>query len=307
MRRSRLITATLLVGAAMTVTATPAHAQLGKLKKLGTDAIKEAAKAKAGVQDPEPAKPAAAAAAVGKKADYTITASRLDALLASIEPLVAKAQKMEAAKKVQADYDAKRKTADACLERAGKMANPMAIAMNTDEKKMARMEAMQKQLEGVNKRSEAAMQRNDFRNAIALRDTSMVLTMTYTQATLGANCPYPYMPAAMIEAQVLEENEQMRDKERVERGENGEPLFEPSAAAKKEMSQEEFGMIRERVALYAMMQTDPGVAKGAGKAAKFTPDEQAVLSAKGDKVKQLAGLFASGSLTWASWGDLKKW
>ncbi|MBY0491091.1 MAG: hypothetical protein K2R93_14710 [Gemmatimonadaceae bacterium] len=47
MRRSRLMTAALLAGAALSATATPAHAQLGKLKKLGADAIKEAAKAKA--------------------------------------------------------------------------------------------------------------------------------------------------------------------------------------------------------------------------------------------------------------------
>lgn len=300
MRRSRLITAAFLAGAALAATATPAHAQLGKLKKLGTDAIKEATKdkaaEKAGVKEPEAAKPTASAS--GKKADYSITAERLDVLLASLEPLVADAEKMAAGKKAEADYKAKKDAADACMQRASKMFNPMAMTM--DEKKTARIEALSKQLEGVNQRSQAAMAKDDFKNAIALRDTSMVLTVMQGVMTIGANCTYPYMPAAMIDAQAaMEKNNGARSSD----DSDGSGSFDPGPSARKLMSQQEFGMVRERAALWVLAQSNPSLAKGA----KFTPDEESALGAKGPQLKKMGPLFESNALRWSTWGDLKRW
>lgn len=298
MRRSRLLTAAFLASAATAMAATPAQAQLGKLKKLGTDAIKEATKdkaaEKAGVKEPEVAK---SSASTGKKADYSITAERLDLLLASLEPLVTEAEKVAAGKKAEADYKAKKDVADACMQRAQKMFNPMAMSM--DDKKAARIEALSKQLEGVNKRSQAAMARDDFRNAIALRDTSMVLTVMQGVMTIGANCTYPYMPLAMIDAQAaMEKNNGASAGDR-----DGSGSFDPGPAARKAMTQQEFGMVRERAALWVLSQSNPSLSKGT----KFTPEEESALGAKGPQLKKLAPLFEASALRWSTWGDLKSW
>lgn len=290
--RSRLITASLLGSVTLLATASPAQAQLGRLKKMGADAIKK----EAGIKEPEAAKSAESS---GKKANYTITADRIDLVLASLQPLVADAERAAAAKAVEGDYNAKRKTADACMERAQKMFNPMTM-MSNDPQRTARMEAITKQLDGVNKRSQAAMQRDDFRNAIALRDTSMVLMMAQANATIGANCSYPYLPAAMIDAQAsAEKNRGARSGD----DSDGSGSLDPTPAAKKEMTQQEFGMVRERMALWAMSQSNPSLAKGA----KFTPDEEAALGSKAPQVKKLAGLFESNALRWSTWGDVKRW
>ncbi|MBY0491092.1 MAG: hypothetical protein K2R93_14715 [Gemmatimonadaceae bacterium] len=220
-------------------------------------------------------------------------------LLASLQPLVADAEKLAAGRKAEAEYTAKKEAAEACLQRATKMFNPMAMSM--DEKRQARVDALTKQLEAVNKRSQAAMAKDDFKNAIALRDTSMVLTMMQGIMTIGANCTYPYMPAAMIEAQAAAEKNPRAGSD--DSDNNGS--FDPGPAAKKVMSYQEFGMVRERAALWAMAQANPSIAKGSE--GKFTPDEEAVLAAKAAQVKKLADLFQTNALRWSTWGDLKSW
>ena len=69
------------------------------------------------------------------------------------------------------------------------------------------------------------------------------------------------------------------------------------------MSQQEFGMVRERAALWVLAQSNPSLAKGA----KFTPDEESALGAKGPQLKKMGPLFESNALRWSTWGDLKRW
>lgn len=304
MRRVSLMPAVLFAAAAVTATATPAHAQLGKLKKLGAEALEKATKEKTAGKTPETAKSGSADAApsTAKKANYTITTERLELVLASLEPLVTDAERMAAASRAEADYSAKRKAADACLERAQQMFNPMSM-MTENPQRTAKLDAISKQMDGVNKRSEAAMKRDDFRASIALRDTAMALAMSQAIITMGANCTYPYLPVAMIDAQAAAQQKASaaRTSESSDGGEGG--TFEPTPAAKEAMTPQEFGMVRERAALWALSQTNPTLASGA----KFTPDEEAALGGKAAQLKKLGPLFASNSLRWSTWGDLRNW
>jgi hypothetical protein len=308
MRRSTLLSASLVSAVALLTAATPAHAQLGRLKKLGTDAIKEAAKDKVVGKDTTgttksgaPAAETSASRAPAKKANYVISADRVDLVLASLQPLVADAEAIAAANKASADYEAKKKTADACIERASKMVNPMAM-MAENPQRDTKMATIQKQLDGVNKRSQAAMARDDFRNSIALRDTALVLTMSMSVATIGANCTYPYMPAALIDAQVRLEK---RGSSGSSSDDDSDASLDPTPGAKQAMTRQEFGMVRERIALWVMGQDNPAILKGS--AGKFTADEEEAMKAKGPQLKKLSPLFSSNALRWSTWGDVKNW
>ena len=78
------------------------------------------------------------------------------------------------------------------------------------------------------------------------------------------------------------------------------------AEARAGMTLQQFGMIRERAALWALQQTNNAPADN-NKYSVFTAEEHAVLSAQGAKLKKWAPIFKDSPATWAGWGDIKSW
>jgi hypothetical protein len=309
MRPSSRLTASLLIGSVLLLAATStAQAQLGRLKKLGADAVKEAAKGKVVGKDTTASsteKPSAASTAAGapkapaRAPNYTITAERIDLVVASLKPLVAEAEKDLATRRVSADYKAKRDAAQACFDRASKTFNPMSM-MNQSEAQQKRTAAIQAQAEAVNKRLNASREKDDnFRGALALKDSADVLQMNMAAASMGMSCSYPYAPMAVIDAQVAAMDRGNAD------GAADVASFEPTPDAKKAMTRAEFGMVRERLALWLMAQANPSLEKGSE--GTFTAEEAAAMSAKSAELKGLTPLFTSHSLRWSTWGDVKRW
>ncbi|WP_396223642.1 hypothetical protein [Gemmatimonas sp.] len=298
MRRLRWITVVLLGAAALGPLSTPASAQLGRLKKMGADAIKDAAKTKAGLAEPS-------ANSSAKKANTTITPERLDLVLTSLQPLVATAELTLAAVTPRAAYEAKRKAAEECVSAAQKSVSPAAM-MSMDEKSIARLEGMQKQGEAMEKRVQAAMARKDAKAVIALRDSIQVLSATTQVIAMGGRCAYPHQPPELIalEASIRGQAYVDGSEQPWLNGQNAKPL-EPTPEARKAMTREEFGLLRERMALWAMAQSDPELKKALE--GKFTAEEIAALTAKSAELGRLGPLFKGGALGWVAWGDVSEW
>jgi hypothetical protein len=308
------LTAALLAGGVMLVLLpSSSEAQLGRLKKLGADAVKDAAKDKLVGKDTTAtgaAKPAAAGGnassnatsapkAPARTANYTITAARIDLVVATLKPHVAAAEKNFALRKVIADYTAKRDAAQACFDRASKTFNPMSM-MNQSEAQEKRTATVQAQAEAVNRRLNASREKDtDLRGSLFLKDSADALQMNLAASSMGSSCTYPFAPPAVIDAQVAE-----IDSKSSERASDGSTV-EATADAKQSMTWQEFGKIRERMALWLMAQSNPSLQKGSE--GTFTAEEHAAMSAKAAELKGLTPLFASSALRWSSWGDVKNW
>jgi hypothetical protein len=314
MRPCPPLTALLLAGSVMLVLLpSSSEAQLGRLKKLGAEAVKDAAKDKLVGKDTTAAsagKPAAAGSAASssasgtpkapaRTANYTITAERIDLVVASLKPQVAAAEMDFALRKVIADYKAKRDAAQACFDRASKTFNPMSM-MNQSEAQQKRTAAIQAQAEAVNKRLNASREKDtNLRGSLFLKDSADVLQLNMAASTMGSSCAYPFAPPAVIDAQVAE-----MERSSTERASDGSTV-EATADAKQSMTWPEFGKIRERMALWLMAQSNPSLRKGSE--GTFTAEEDAAMSAKAAELKGLTPLFASSALRWSSWGDVKSW
>ena len=174
--------------AAVSLLAAPraASAQLGRLKKMGADAIKDAAKDKLGMDQKAPATDAATAAGGTKAAGIpTLDDNRIALVLASLVPQVKAAQiRADAAAAVTA-YEAKEKATAACTERASENVTPMAMA-EASRRNAAQIEALQKQSNGVQQRLNAAMQANDVRRLAYLDDSVTVLNERAALLSIGA-------------------------------------------------------------------------------------------------------------------------
>jgi hypothetical protein len=314
MRPSTRLTASLLSASALLLAvSTPAHAQLGKLKKMGADAIKDAAKGKLGNKDttstskPGAAGSAAAAASGNAKAptrapNYTITAERIELVMTSLRPLVADAEKQLVLRRTSADYKAKREAALACFNKASSNVNPMAL-MNQSEAQQKRAAAMQAQAEAVNKRLNASRDKSNSRAKLALQDTADVMQMNMAAVSIGSSCTMPYAPLALIDAQASANANANASNDADGSDESG--TLDPTPEAKQALTRAEFGMLRERIALWLMAQTNPSLQKGSE--GKFTAEENAAMSAKAAELTGLAPLFSSSALRWSTWGDVKAW
>ncbi|HYW31217.1 MAG TPA: hypothetical protein VE869_06880 [Gemmatimonas sp.] len=288
-----LLAAALALGALLFVPS-DAHAQLGKLKKLGGDLVKEAGRGAVGM----PPKPADVADGAPKaKVDYTVTPERLDAVIVALAPLVEEARRDAAAGAVEKSFRAKRTAWEKCVELAGKNATGLSEAyLNASEKETGKSaEAMG--------RLAKAMQGGDKRKVAYLQDTVGVYTMEMTAMMVGAKCgPAMYTPSALIEAQLARDagaGGEVDESGRVRRDLN------VPEAARKGLTAQQFGVLRERVAIYAIE-----LAKGDGSEsslASFTAAEHAALKSRANELKTMAPFFRDGHMRWATWGDVKGW
>lgn len=278
-----------------------ASAQLGKLKKLGADAIKDAAKDKLGGDKKAPVNEAATNAATAKAPAKEPSMPKLDddrieLVLASLAPQVRSAQIRADAAAAAPAYEEKRKAGQACVEKATKDVNPMAVAA-TSQRNAARITAMQNQMEAVQKRYGAASKAKDLRLQAYLLDSLNVISTRMALLNFDVTCPIEYAPAAIVEASVL-------DQQRRSSEDNG--MFDPGEATRGALSRGDFGGIRERIALWALMQANPAL-KGTGKEGVFSADEQAALARHSTEIAKLAPLFKADAMIWKTWDDLRDW
>lgn len=303
---SRLLLTAGLTLLLLALCASSAEAQLGRLKKMGADAIKDAAKDKLSTDKKDAAKPGAtpassatpAAASKPKSAGMPVLDDdRIALVLASLGPLVKEAQIRADAEAASRAYVEKKKIGDACVQQASKNVNPMAMAAAA-QKNSARITALQKQTEPMQRRLNKAVEDKDLRTQLYLQDSLSVLSMRSASLSMGTTCIFEFAPPAMLEARLLE----MQD--RSSSGDGGN--FDPGEATRGVLSRYEYGILRERIALWALLQENPAL-KGLGKEGVFTAEEQAALGIHAAEIKKLTALFKSDAMIWKGWSDVRDW
>ena len=290
---SRVMSALGVIAFLLAASASPAHAQLGRLKKMA----EEAAKKKAGLE-----KPAEAAKKVDEaKEDATITVERIDAIVAVLQPMVAAAERKAAAAAAEADYERDKKQVTSCLEAFGK-AGVMPTAATGE--RYAKIAA---DVQAMNDRAEKAMQASNYRTAIATGDSAIVLQIQSAGVMVNAKCkPFPHKPVAMVnlEAQNLED----ASSGKMSRSESsGSGSLEVPTGGRGGMSTRLFGRTRERLALYGLLAARTITTNQAGKEGVFTDAERAALDSRKDIIGKMTPVFQSNGLQWKGWEDLKSW
>ena len=269
-----------------------AQAQFGKLKDIGSRAAKEAAARKvieAAGGD------ASAAGGVGNangagssaSASYDITPERLDAVLAVLSPMVETARSREASKQLVEAFTAKRTAFEECAATAAKRAmsvSPEGVQRSGEV--TARMTPM------IERYSVISQDPSRKREMLMLQDSMTVLSVQSQMALVGATCGAPvYRTLAIVDAELAADQFSGTAHTSV-------PLEKQAG-----MTKTQFGRIRERIALWALIQE--GHAKpGEG---RFTDAELQTLQPKASELRTLAPFFRDGSLSWTHWGDLKGW
>jgi hypothetical protein len=292
----------LLLGVIVLATAMPLEAQVsGRLKRLGKDALKNAAKDKVDGKDSSatsasgattPAKANASVAAV----DFTITEERVSAVLVALGPAAERARSRMAANAERAPFEARREKFEACLKQNVDVeAIPSAANMTAAEKIGARNEALSKR---VNK----ALADQDARAYTYAEDSARVgiqLGMaTVYGATRTCGTP-PYTPPALLEAAIAERTASTSGTSATD--------LQVADPALSLMTQTQFGMLRERIALFAMLKGGLVPDNKLGKEGVFTDAEVAVLEVHGAELVKLAPLFQGKALQWSGTADLRGW
>jgi hypothetical protein len=290
---------------ALLVFASPAQAQFGKLKKIGADAIKDAAKDKmsgankkdsattsTGAKAASSAGSASASSSSVKKNDFTLTEDRVALVLVSLESQVADAQKRDEGIRAIRAYLLSKQALDSCIQLATKRATPATMGASA-QKNSARITAIDDQARAASKRMSAAMEAGDMKTAGMIADTVNVLQTRSGLLTMGATCKAEFKPAALAE----------RDNGQQDDDVNG--TYNPGATVTELLSRYEYGMLRERIALWALLQENPSLAKG--KEGVYTDAEQAALTANAAGIKKLTPYFKSDAMIWKTWNDLKSW
>ena len=279
-----------------------AHAQFGKLKKMGADAIKDKAKEKmAGKDTPEATKSGAAAeggksvAADSKPVNMTLNASQLDLMLAALAPMAADAEQATQAVRMKSEHIAKRKAAEKCMQdgqvamSAGRMPTPTAAGK-------VRAKQLSKEAERLQLVSNAALTDGNRRAWAFAQDSSTAMQMQSTVLEIGFKCDFAITPPAVME------------REFGNYGNSGDLPAEQSAIpaiARSTFTKYQFSLLRERIALFALLSVDPTLK--AGKQGVFDDEERAALTARMADIQKLLPYFKNGTMRWTSAEDLSTW
>lgn len=284
---------------ALVLTAMPAEAQLGKLKKLGGDLAKEAGREAIGL--PKESKPAESGLSSSSKAavDYTITPERAELVLTALAPLIEDARKEAAAREVRTAYEARMQQLEKCANAASKGMTSYSQAYLDQGGKVTEKQA------AVMERLAAAMQAGRKREVLFMQDTAGVLSYEIMSLMIGGKCgKAPYKPAALIDAELAREAMSASGAEIGEDGRYVSKLDVPESA-RKGLTTRQFGVMRERIAIYALELTREGGAPSSLQG--FSDAERAALDARAAQLKTLAPFFRDGAIGWSSWGDVKRW
>lgn len=283
---------------ALVLTAAPAEAQFGKLKKIGGDLAKEAGREAVGL--PKESKAAESAPSSSKAAvDYTITDERADLILAALAPAVEEARKETAAREVRTAYEAKIQQVEKCATAASKGITSYSQAYLDNAGKLTEKQA------ALMERYAAALQAGRKRDVLYMQDSAAVISFELITLMSGAKCgKAPYKPAALIEAELAREAQSQSGAEIGYDGRYTSKLEVPESA-RKGLTTRQFGLMRERMALYALELTRDDGSTPSFK--NFSDGERATLGARAGQLKALAPFFRDGALRWSTWGDVKGW
>ncbi len=299
-RQALVRCAMLISGVLLFVPTTNAHAQLGKLKKLGADAIKDKAKEKiAGKETPEATKDANKDASKSEgtaKESSAITVAQLDQMLAALVPMAAEAEKATQLRKVATEHARKDSIANKCLE-AGQQA---LMASRTPPKVTPAQQARAKQFEKDGDRlgevAIKAFEKDDKRAGAFAQDSMGTAQRQSAALVLGLKCTFEYTPPALMETRVATFGMS---------GDLPVPASDVPASARTSFSRVQFATLRERIALFAISSQDP-TAK-LGKEGVFTDEERAALTARSADIQKLLPYFKNGTLRWKTYNDLSGW
>lgn len=278
-----------------TVVSSPAEAQLGRLKKAAQDAVKDklANKKDSVTTSHAPASAAkTASSSSSASVSYALTADHIELVLSSLEPAIAYAQRLQSATQLSAEYKKQQDQANACMEQVKKSYDPMK-AMNMSDKTMNEITRLSDRAGEAQKRAMTAYEKNDQRTYLLAMDTATVLLTQSAVVTMGGSCNLPYAPVAVIDMQVTAKSDA------------AESGINPTAAAKAKLTHTQFGRMRERIALWGMLQENPSMKVGSE--GVFTADEHAALQARAADVKRMTAYFKDSTLRWSTWGDVTTW
>ncbi len=258
---------------AVAAAAAPAEAQfLKRVKQMAQDQVAEAVGARA----------AGAAHGQASRATVAITPERLDVFLAAMGPAVARAERLYGARQAAAAYEAavaayqrKREARLACSDSVRqRSAAPTPDRQLRFARENARatpeLQALQAAMtSGSPGRMEAVQERME------AREYRLSKILYPGLEVCGAYQERPTKPPEP----------------------EPEPPVAPAAGAAGGMTAEQFGVLRERIAVYALT---------GGKQDPFTAEERAALDARAADLARLAPLFREGLLEWGHWYDLGK-
>jgi hypothetical protein len=277
----------------------PAEAQLGKLKKMGADAMKE----KLGAKKDSVVAPAtktssnASGSSAGSKPNGAIPldADHLELVLVSLNAAVPEATKRLEAARFARDFATRKAAADSCERAVGNSATPQTIRAAA-QRNSAEIERINQQAMPVAQRTTAAAEASpvNMRTLLFLQDTMEVLQRRIALLSMGGSCKIEFTPAPIIDARL-----------QANTGGEARGQFTVPAAVQGKLTPYQFGLLRERLAVWALSQDSP--AFKAQNSMVFSADEQAALTARAADIQKLVPLFKGNALTWSTWNDLKSW
>ncbi len=274
------------------VVSSTAEAQLGRLKKAAQDAVKDKI---AGKKDSAAATQSAtktASSSSNASVSYALTADHIELVLSSLEPAIAYAQRLQQATQLSAEYKKQQDQANACMEQVKKSYDPMKV-MSMSEKTSDEITRLSERAGEAQARAMAAYEKNDQRTYLLAMDTATVLLQQSAVVTMGGSCKVPYAPVAVIDMQASA------------KADAAEAAVNPSPLAKAKLTHTQFGRMRERIALWGMLQEDPSMKVGSE--GVFTADEHAALQARAADIKRVTAYFKDSTLRWSTWGDVTTW
>ena len=264
-----------------------ASAQLGRLKKAVGDAAKDAAGVKPANND------------AGTE-NFPITVDRLDAVIPTFEASIQASQREFALKTATAEYTKAHQAQQTCFENATKAMMAGGGVPMPNAQKAEQAAASSAATNSMMQRMLAAQQKQNFKQFVYLQDSVAVTSFMSSAIMMGLETKCgkpPYKPAAVVEAEA----------QHMATGGSAQSSGQFVApAARAGMTNYQFGMLRERAALWALQQTG-NAPVGNNKYSVFTKDEQAALEARGDRLKKLVPYFKEQPTRWTSWNDLAGW
>jgi hypothetical protein len=303
---------------ALTVFGTPLRcdAQLLKgIKKAAGDAVKKKAEEKIdGKPGDAPATSASSASAPAaakdtRAQDVSITAERLDLILASYASVLPELSRQQRFFAAADSAERNKERFDACIEKAKEAFSSMSQAKQS-EAVMASAETASAEVEkwtpimlGISERSSAA-QRADRSSStsILLADSLLGVQIMMSAPMLpgAAKCGrYPFMPTMAANAL----SAKLRN-----HGPDGQPRkgldATPTDAAKAAMSKEQFGRIRERIAFWTLIQSGRIDTGATPPFSPFTDVEVTAMNARKRDLMPLGAAWGDGVAYWAKWGNL---
>lgn len=222
---------------------------------------------------------------------FVITPERLDAVLAVMLPRVEEAAKRQVAHSAEDEFKNWQNTFTKCVEAA-----TQAGISPTQQSSEAAAKFSEQNVAILERMSAAA---HDKKRLAYLSDTSSVLMMEYNLAIFNiTKCGKPrYTPPAVIEARFAE----------AQRGTSEETESRTTVKERAGMTHHQFGMVRERIALWGMLQKGLISANKVDKNGVFTAAETKALQQRQADIEKLAPLFHDNSLPWTHWNDIASW